>query len=1038
MEADSTSSSSLQQKEMDDKSINEGSQISTSNQDNLSKIEEPQATQREVHEEGEKDVYETLRSDDQNVSKVAELTGEDSQSSQREDDISKEQETHSYESVHSDENLKDDITKAIPGKVTSVDNSIKDKVSEEAGEMSKVEKSPGANEMEGNDNIESKAENEPGSIAQVSDSSVPDVSGPLQTRQVEGAVSSTCSFEGTKKSGVESLQVVGVHFKNDVATSIQTENTSKENIEDKTDGMSPTSITKDVKDDSLPSESTSATSKSDQIVDDSQGTEQEEPHLALPDIDREVREQFQVPTNDRVLLRDTDKDKEATITERSESENPTVESQLEHEAMSVADEVEDEEDSTKGAEPEVTPSSDSQAVGDISADDSAEMAVTDTGKRDANKVQENEQMDTTGGESKQEDAERDEKECEGKKNADEKEGEDNQINQEEDTERQEEPIEPESTSEQKESITAAGDEEDGSKDKGPEDEKDQNGDEEEEAKLADEKEGEADGKGEDDEDEQEEEAEGKSERRRTSPIRCFDESSFTVEKLFEYQWPQDHGEFFFVQEQISEYLGVTSFKRKYPALERRLIAVEERRFLKDKGVVTEEQVTLGLTALKADEVYDVMQKDFPDKYSDYARLIQQRQREAVKNQHKEYGTPAVDSAKMKNYIKKAVRQAAEYNASLMREKREERQYYLDLQTMLIHCPNTKMKKLTKEQSKPGPYPVAVIPGQFQNYYKSYTPEELKYLPVNTAIYGPMATQKQSDIAPSVPPGSEVSSDDEDLSLATIEPPFDHERITPGFFKDQMQSVLPTPPRETPMISLQPAPMVSLAPPPPVTQVLSQLLQQKAIIPPKHIQYVPKDIPDAICGLCLKDRDCNRKGEPEELVHCSQCDNSGHPSCLEMSAALVCAIKTYPWQCMECKTCTLCGDPTHEDKMMFCDECDRGYHTFCVGLTELPTGLWACASCRCVPPARPLPPPPIEVMPAPLNGTPEAVTPAPRASLDPDTPTNGLKRPAEPLPTGEEKEETVLTEIKTERTQAPTPPPAKKRHTKKNKATPAKS
>lgn len=49
---------------------------------------------------------------------------------------------------------------------------------------------------------------------------------------------------------------------------------------------------------------------------------------------------------------------------------------------------------------------------------------------------------------------------------------------------------------------------------------------------------------------------------------------------------------------------------------------------------------------------------------------------------------------------------------------------------------------------------------------SYTPEELKYLPVNTAIYGPMATQKQSDIAPSVPPGSEVSSDDEDLSVSS--------------------------------------------------------------------------------------------------------------------------------------------------------------------------------------------------------------------------------------------------------------------------------
>ncbi|PIK51702.1 hypothetical protein BSL78_11422 [Apostichopus japonicus] len=175
--------------------------------------------------------------------------------------------------------------------------------------------------------------------------------------------------------------------------------------------MSPNSITKDVKDDSLPSESTSATSKSDQVVDDSQGTEQEEPHLALPDIDREVREQFQEPTDDRVLLQDTDKDKEASITERSESENPTLESQQEHESMSVADEVEDKEDSTKGAEPQVTPSSDSQALGDVSANDGAQMVVKDTGMSDANKVLEHEKMDTTGGESKQEDAERQEKEA---------------------------------------------------------------------------------------------------------------------------------------------------------------------------------------------------------------------------------------------------------------------------------------------------------------------------------------------------------------------------------------------------------------------------------------------------------------------------------------------------------------------------------------------------------------------------------------------------------------------------------------------------
>ena len=38
---------------------------------------------------------------------------------------------------------------------------------------------------------------------------------------------------------------------------------------------------------------------------------------------------------------------------------------------------------------------------------------------------------------------------------------------------------------------------------------------------------------------------------------------------------------------------------------------------------------------------------------------------------------------------------------------------------------------------------------------------------------------------------------------------------------------------------------------------------------------------------------------------------GHPSCLDMNEPMVEVIETYPWQCMECKTCFHCGDPTHE-------------------------------------------------------------------------------------------------------------------------------
>ena len=44
--------------------------------------------------------------------------------------------------------------------------------------------------------------------------------------------------------------------------------------------------------------------------------------------------------------------------------------------------------------------------------------------------------------------------------------------------------------------------------------------------------------------------------------------------------------------------------------------------------------------------------------------------------------------------------------------------------------------------------------------------------------------------------------------------------------------------------------------------------------------------------------------------------------------------------------------------MFCDHCDRGYHTFCVGLKEIPAGRWECPSCA---PAVTAPPKPKSVL-----------------------------------------------------------------------------
>ena len=31
-------------------------------------------------------------------------------------------------------------------------------------------------------------------------------------------------------------------------------------------------------------------------------------------------------------------------------------------------------------------------------------------------------------------------------------------------------------------------------------------------------------------------------------------------------------------------------------------------------------------------------------------------------------------------------------------------------------------------------------------------------------------------------------------------------------------------------------------------------------------------------------------------------------------------------------------------MMFCDRCDRGYHSYCVGLDAIPDGSWQCSIC----------------------------------------------------------------------------------------------
>ncbi|KAG1654311.1 Histone acetyltransferase KAT6A [Nymphon striatum] len=97
-----------------------------------------------------------------------------------------------------------------------------------------------------------------------------------------------------------------------------------------------------------------------------------------------------------------------------------------------------------------------------------------------------------------------------------------------------------------------------------------------------------------------------------------------------------------------------------------------------------------------------------------------------------------------------------------------------------------------------------------------------------------------------------------------------------------------------------------------------------------------------CSYCGLDSTDDRK----HLV-CQTCLSRIHQKCLDYNDKLANRCRQYAWQCMNCKTCTICIDPGNPDNMLFCDVCDKGYHTSCHDpkITDTPLGAWVCSSCE---------------------------------------------------------------------------------------------
>ncbi|KAG5673916.1 hypothetical protein PVAND_003917 [Polypedilum vanderplanki] len=117
--------------------------------------------------------------------------------------------------------------------------------------------------------------------------------------------------------------------------------------------------------------------------------------------------------------------------------------------------------------------------------------------------------------------------------------------------------------------------------------------------------------------------------------------------------------------------------------------------------------------------------------------------------------------------------------------------------------------------------------------------------------------------------------------------------------------------------------------------------------PNEKNEKPRASPSPYCDFCLGDTKENKKtGIPEELVSCSDCGRSGHPTCLQFTENMIISVKKYRWQCIECKCCSICGTSENDETLLFCDSCDAGFHMYCLSppLNQPPEGSWDCKSC----------------------------------------------------------------------------------------------
>ncbi|XP_017055408.2 LOW QUALITY PROTEIN: supporter of activation of yellow protein [Drosophila ficusphila] len=493
-------------------------------------------------------------------------------------------------------------------------------------------------------------------------------------------------------------------------------------------------------------------------------------------------------------------------------------------------------------------------------------------------------------------------------------------------------------------------------------------------------------------------------KKKKMEICVAEDTDYTASSIAEYDWPPPKGccpsknrDTFMIQEQVALYLGITSFKRKYPDLPRRAVDMEERNWLQEKGLVSERMCDLGITAVWASDILDIMYADFYDKYEEYKEYIRQKHLREIEAKQKALGL-TVGAGKGLQARDRAMLSTSKWNVYFNKTRKDERLVCLDLQTFTMNQPQQRtapsctrlqrsiasvVRAAAEAENIPVPptlvpprvydeafqhsdyaYPVTVVPDQFSLLYRQFEAAELRAYPIDTALDKPR-TELETHILQR-DNGIEATGSEETATK-------DLEQDQPALKGETVAGAAPA--RRSRRSTRQQTDKVRTA-----SNSSDSSTQSASSASSGNGSSSDTDSGDesdfsssssccsstgassgagsedeegndssqsallSNCGVCLRSQHRNARDMPEAFIRCYSCRRRVHPSCIEMPQRMVSRVRNYNWQCAGCKCCIKCRSSQRPGKMLYCEQCDRGYHIYCLGLRTVPDGRWSCERC----------------------------------------------------------------------------------------------